>query len=380
MLPLDWRRGLRAVRVILGLSCALAPLFAPEPTTAAIGSVFAAYTLYALLGLAWRNFEDAGFPFVTIVIDTLALFLLIACGGTRFGWQTVFVYGFTVSFAIVCYDWWCPIVVSSLAVVVLNFTQPDNYWFLIPMTAAGGALTIIVALERDLLKKRLGTASQQKMAYRREAEKAREEERKRIAADFHDGPLQSFVSFQMRLEIIQKLLQRDAPAAQDELTSLQELSRSQVNELRAFVRSMRPVDIDGSLNMSLRRITDQFFRDSGIPAAFVSSEFTDPSDPEAALEILQIVREALFNIQKHSGATRAAVGITRSDQAIELSIEDNGNGFPFSGKFTLTELEGMRLGPASIKRRVRSLGGEQAELVLESKPGQGSSLRIRIPA
>ena len=54
---------------------------------------------------------------------------------------------------------------------------------------------------------------------------------------------------------------------------------------------------------------------------------------------------------------------------------DNGNGFPFSGRYTLDELELLRLGPMSIKRRVRTLGGD---MVLDSKPGQGAGLKIRL--
>jgi len=91
---------------------------------------------------------------------------------------------------------------------------------------------------------------------------------------------------------------------------------------------------------------------------------------------LQIVRETLNNIQKHSGATRIALSIGMNNHRIEIKAEDNGSGFPFSGTFSLDELELLRLGPVSIKRRVRMLGGE---LQLDSKPGQGASLQIRIP-
>jgi signal transduction histidine kinase len=91
---------------------------------------------------------------------------------------------------------------------------------------------------------------------------------------------------------------------------------------------------------------------------------------------LQIIRETLNNIQKHSGATHVAISVAMRDRRIEISAEDNGGGFPFSGSFTLEELELLRMGPVSIKRRVRMLGGE---LQIDSRPGQGASLQIRIP-
>jgi signal transduction histidine kinase len=179
----------------------------------------------------------------------------------------------------------------------------------------------------------------------------------------------------MRLEIIRKLLLRDVGSATEELHQLQELCKNQVNELRSFVRSMRPVDVEGSLNATLRRVVEQFQKDSGIPSSFVSAEFLEPSEPEVSLELLQIVREALYNVQKHSSATRVAVSIAKSDKALEITVEDNGSGFPFSGKYSLDELELLRLGPMSIKRRVRTLGGD---LTLDSRPGQGAGLKIRL--
>ena len=95
-----------------------------------------------------------------------------------------------------------------------------------------------------------------------------------------------------------------------------------------------------------------------------------------SLELLQIVRETLNNIHKHSGASQAAITIGKNGQKLEVRAEDNGGGFPFSGSFTLDEMELMRMGPVSIKRRVRMLGGDW---MLESRPGQGSSLEIRVP-
>jgi signal transduction histidine kinase len=79
----------------------------------------------------------------------------------------------------------------------------------------------------------------------------------------------------------------------------------------------------------------------------------------------------LHNVQKHSGATRVAVGVDKTDRGLEVSIDDNGHGFSFSGAYSLEELELLRLGPASLKRRARALN---ADLVLESRPGRGAGV------
>ena len=64
-------------------------------------------------------------------------------------------------------------------------------------------------------------------------------------------------------------------------------------------------------------------------------------------------------------ATRVAVALERIGKVLEISIDDNGVGFHFSGAFTLDELDLLRMGPVSLKRRARSLG---ADLTLESVP------------
>ena len=375
MLPLVWRRLLRAVRVILALSCVAAQYYDPGPVNAWMIGVFGAYALYAIVTSFWRHPEDAGYPGFALMIDSAYLFLALANNVRYFDTISLLFYTFVLSAAIIQHEWWQPVVISALCIVDLNFTQPVHYLVLFPAVACAGILSSAVSVERQFLKERLAKISRQSVLNRYDAEKARESERQRIAADFHDGPLQSFVGFQMRLELIRKLMARGGDAAEEELIQLQDLCRTQVLELRTFVRSMRPVDMEGSLSVSFRRMIEQFQRDSGIPASFVSAEFVDPAEPEISVELLQIVREALYNVQKHSGATRVAIGIHKSDQHIEITIEDNGKGFAFSGKYTLEELELLRLGPGSIKRRVRTLGGE---LLLDSKPGHGAGLIIRL--
>jgi signal transduction histidine kinase len=209
------------------------------------------------------------------------------------------------------------------------------------------------------------------------AEKAREVERQRIASDFHDGPLQSFISMQMRLEILRKLLDRDFNAGMEDLRQLQALAVTQVRDLRVFLHSMRPVDVDGAnLMATARRTAESFQKESGIPVTFVASSTPVGLPPESSSEVLQMIREALHNVQKHAGATRVAVTMEKTDRGIEISIEDNGHGFNFAGTYSLEELELLRLGPASLKRRARSLN---ADLQLESRPGRGTGLTFRIP-
>jgi signal transduction histidine kinase len=209
------------------------------------------------------------------------------------------------------------------------------------------------------------------------AEKAREDEGQRIAADFHDGPLQSFISLQMRLEILRKLFDRDVNAGMEDLRQLQVLAQQQIRDLRAFLHSMRPVDVDGgNMIANARRAAESFQKETGIPVTFIGANSPVGLPQEMTLEVLQMIREALHNVQKHAAATRVAVAMEKTERGLEISIDDNGHGFPFAGSYSLEELELLRLGPESLKRRARSLN---ADLLLESRPGRGAGLKFRVP-
>ena len=181
----------------------------------------------------------------------------------------------------------------------------------------------------------------------------------------------------MRLDILRKLLDRDFNAGVNDLNQLQALAQSQVRDLRGFLHSMRPVDVDGAnLVATARRAAESFQKESGIPVTFLGTTGPVGLPPEMTLEVLQMLREALHNVQKHAGATRVAVALEKTDRGLEISVDDNGHGFSFAGSYSLEELELLRLGPASLKRRARSLN---ADLLLESRPGRGAGIKVRIP-
>jgi len=88
------------------------------------------------------------------------------------------------------------------------------------------------------------------------------------------------------------------------------------------------------------------------------------------------VQEGLVNIRKHSRAKSVYVRFGALNGLWKLVIDDDGQGFPFTGRLTMGELDDLHRGPAVIKERVRSIGGD---LVIESSPGHGSRLEITVP-
>ncbi|HEV8145796.1 MAG TPA: sensor histidine kinase [Bryobacteraceae bacterium] len=377
MVPYRGRRALRIARAVLSVTCLALYLVTAGPQITWALALVIAYALYGIGALFEPAFESTWRSAVALLADTafFGVWLAVAPPGWA-NWFGAAVCGYaTASAFLMHYTRRVAVNAGVMALLAILLTPRGDYTMAGVALAAGG-VAVAFAMYRDYLERRMSATLRHNVIIRSQAQGAREAERQRIAADFHDGPLQSFISFQMRLEIVRKLLGRDVEAAAAELSQLQELCRGQVGELRSFVRSMRPADEGVSLNASLSRMLDQFQRDTGISTTFAGGDFHDPAELEVSLELLQIVREALNNIQKHSGASRLALSISKNDRRLELTVEDNGGGFPFTGSFGLDELELLRLGPVSIKRRVRLVGGE---LHIESRPGKGATLQIRVP-
>jgi signal transduction histidine kinase len=372
MIPYQGRAAIRVARVMLAFSCLAWYPFTGARVSSSLAFLIA-YAIFAVGALFETKFDAPPRAVVALVIDFA--FFSFCKWLLPIDWASALAYGFLLVSAAVLQPFAMVLAAAACAMIlIVLLTAPGAgvVW----ADCAAATMAVAFSLYKRYLEQRMSNTLRYNMIIRAQSEGAREAERERIAADFHDGPLQSFISFQMRLEIVRKLLLRDIDAATSELRQLQELCRDQVTELRSFVRSMRPVEDGVSLSASLSRMTEQFQRDTGIAATFTSAEFNDPAQTEVSLELLQIVRETLNNIHKHSGASRVALTLVKNGGKLEVRAEDNGGGFPFSGVFTLEELELLRTGPVSIKRRVRMLGGE---LMLDSRPGHGSSLEIRVP-
>jgi signal transduction histidine kinase len=374
-----WRVGLSAARLLLGLLCLAAQFSAPQPTHIPVTLAAMVYSIHAAFGLLLGGYQRiTGLALLSLFLDAV-FFLVFARWGYDPGlWLSSGFFLFLMLEGVLEHGPSDLLIVCGGSTLYLAIAPWPEAAPLRRLVLFGGLLAAAVAYEKRRLELGLHEARQEAERQRAQAEKARLEERQRIAGDFHDGPLQEFIGLQIQLDIFRRLLERDRAAAMEELQRLQELARRQVTELRSFLRTMRPQPVEGTDVVAFaRRITEDFQKDTGIPVRFTSSDAALHTSPETCQELMLILREALKNVQKHSHAGRVSVSIQRSGRHVELSVDDNGAGFGFSGSFSLEELELLQLGPQSIKRRVRSLGGE---LVLESRPGQGSGLRIRIPA
>jgi len=193
----------------------------------------------------------------------------------------------------------------------------------------------------------------------------------------HDGALQSMIAVAYRLDALRRQSASCAVAVVDELGRIHNLLLEEARKLRDLMEKMKPLEVEAkTLRAHLIELVERFQRETGISAQFVCESTVVAIRPWVCDAVARIVQEGLANARKYSGATHVVVQFDRRDGHWRLTIEDDGRGFPFSGRFTQAELEAGGKGPLVIKDCVRLIDGE---LTLETFPGRGSRLEISFP-
>jgi two-component system sensor histidine kinase DegS len=212
---------------------------------------------------------------------------------------------------------------------------------------------------------------------RRLRQRAGAVERARFARELHDGAVQSLIAMEMQVDVLRRQSSAAAPAIGQELGRIQSLLREEVLKLRELMQQMKSLDVDSDTLLSFVADTvERFQRETGINATFISDLDNVELPQRLCREVARIVQESLVNVRKHSGARQVLVRLASQEKQLLLTVEDDGKGFPFSGRLPQGELDSQGKGPLVIKERVRLMDGN---LTVESNPGQGSKLEIRIP-
>ena len=212
---------------------------------------------------------------------------------------------------------------------------------------------------------------------RRLRERAGALERSRFARELHDGAIQSLIAVEMQLDVLRRQSGTQAPVVNAELGRIQKLLREEVLKLRELMQAMKSFEVNADRLLGFISDTvERFRRETGIAAEFVSELERVDLPPKVCRELARIVQESLVNVRKHSGAHHVLVRLAQRAGNLQLTVEDDGKGFSFSGRLSDAELETPGKGPAVIRERVRLLAGE---LTIESTPGHGARLEVRIP-
>jgi signal transduction histidine kinase len=197
------------------------------------------------------------------------------------------------------------------------------------------------------------------------------EERARLGRELHDNICQTVYAVSLSLESVGRRIDAEPKVAQRLQQCISELRRLN-QEVRAYLRELEPQEIQ---RQSFQDALGQML-DTGpagpevtvvcqLDAAAVAS-----IGPQQAIEVLNIVREAISNAVRHGGARSIVIRAERDDTTLALAVQDDGRGFP-----TGTGETGGH-GLANMRARATDMGGS---LRVDSAPGKGSRVLLLLP-
>jgi signal transduction histidine kinase len=196
---------------------------------------------------------------------------------------------------------------------------------------------------------------------------AREEERRRLRRDLHDGLGPVLGSQMLKLDALRHLMQRDAARAEALLGELKQQTQQSIAEIRRLVYELRPPALDELGLPAALHEQASHYRQSGIKMIF---EVTEPLPPLSAAQevaIYRIVQEALTNVVHHANAQSCIVRLT-GDDILSLEICDDGCG--------LSAQRRTGIGLSSMQERAAELGGA---CTIEARTTGGTCVHVCLP-
>jgi PAS domain S-box-containing protein len=249
--------------------------------------------------------------------------------------------------------------------VLIREAEHDELFWRGVMTDITGTKRVEDRLRRSLDVLRRTMEDRRQLLLR--LEDAREEERRRIASDIHDDPIQEMSAADIRAQALAYQIQD--PELRQEAEELRDVIRSSVERLRHLLFELRPPTLASEgLVPALRACVGDA---DPLPEIEDALPFEPPSELRAIL--FRIAQEAIANARKHASATRIHVSIVGFDGGVRLVITDDGLGFDVG---VIESPEPGHIGlPTMIERAQLAGGGCE----VQSEPGRGTTVSAWLP-
>jgi len=229
--------------------------------------------------------------------------------------------------------------------------------------------------ELDLLTTiadQVGVAIERARLGEQSIERARADERARLARDVHDTLAQGFTAVALHIEAgLSHLAPRDR--AQAPLRKALDAARQSLDEARRSIRSLRASTLENRpLAEALGALSRQFTADTGVRVRMDISNVSHvgPLPPDVESELYRIASEALTNVQKHAGAREASLSLETVRGCLRLIVSDAGVGFRVRGA------RRRGFGLVGIEDRAQLVGGRAT---IGSVPGRGTTVTVTVP-
>jgi signal transduction histidine kinase len=202
-------------------------------------------------------------------------------------------------------------------------------------------------------------------------------ERTRLSREIHDSVAQGLSSINLLLQAAEQDWEVRPRAAREHVAQAALTARDGLDEARRVIRDLAPTELvdgtGGALPDAVRRACEQVSQHSNVQVTVRVHGEPAALTAEMATALLRTVRGALANVVEHSGAAHAAVTLTYQAGSVSLDVRDDGEGFE-PHRVQRDSRRGRGL--AGIRDRMAGLGGD---LVVESAPGEGTALAVRLP-
>ena len=200
-------------------------------------------------------------------------------------------------------------------------------------------------------------------------------ERYRLAREFHDGLAQTLGYLGLQLDRMERMFHKGQyEKIEQEINEARQVVRSAYMDVREAIEGLRLRWEDPEkLAYNLESYVNDVSRQMGVSISFTSTPpgLTAPS--RISLQLLRIAQEALTNVRKHAQASHVDVRLSRTAQALELRVADDGVGFSAEPRQNGAH---RSYGLTSMRERAESLGGR---LSVVTGPGQGSAITVIVP-
>ncbi|MCT9932507.1 GAF domain-containing sensor histidine kinase [Planotetraspora sp. A-T 1434] len=233
-----------------------------------------------------------------------------------------------------------------------GFTQADEQ--LLTMFAAHAAIALTNA-----------------RLYERGRELTLIEERTRMARDLHDAVSQKLFSLRLTAQAAAAFMRSDPERAAQEIERVERMAGEALAELRAVIVELRPAELDRhGLVETLRKHVQLLDRLHPVTIGFTfEGDMPGPLPPPTEVAVLRVAQEALHNALRHADPTHIGVRLSHARARLTLEVSDDGTGFDEAGVHGL--------GLPSMSDRAEAAGGS---LAVDSRPHQGTTVRLEVPA
>ncbi len=237
-----------------------------------------------------------------------------------------------------------------------------------PVRDGGGPPWPLRGLFTDITERRRAVEE----ASRLQAALERLEERQRIAMDLHDGAIQALYGAQLQLSALSR--RETSQQARDVLQEARARVERAIHDVRQEIAGLQPPNLDPrGLREGILRLSEDLGAGAPVQLTVTVEPAAEQALPAgAAHHLLYLVREATSNVIRHAAASTVRIALERQDGRVVLSVADDGCGFDPGADHAAA---GHGLGNMAVRA-----GLVAGKLSISSTPGEGTTVRVELPA